>query len=241
MKLSEAQVANAAQWIDLGAQMRRNRHSAKQTQTVETLHTLAARHKELSAGIAAGVEREAQREAAVAAAEAVVARRQKQIAGMEAKLNSGDGLTSRDLVALQADIETTRGLLDSEETAELHEIERLELTEAKIAQLRAEAAEVAATGAQLQKERTSVAAQLDAQLADLTAQRARHFDELPAQVQSEVEQGLKNGSQGLTGVSQGACGACGTTLSGSAASQFSSAERGELLRCDECEVLLVKL
>ncbi len=240
MKLEPDATAAVSDWVELSARMRRNRRAAQQSELVEKLRDLAAQHKETSATIKAGEAKVAERLAELQDAEADVAQRQQQIEGMEAKLNSGEGLTSRDLVALQKDIDTARQSLGQAEDRELEAMDTLERTRSRVAQLKQEADRIAAEGAGLQAERKKTAASLDEEYARYESEQKTLLSRIPDDFRARADANLARGGVGAALINAGACGACGTSLSGRTASLVADAARGQVCECEECETPLVK-
>lgn len=226
-------------WIDLSARLRKNAHAAQQTELLEQLRGLAGEHKANAERIAAlEATRTAEAERA-AALESDVAARSATIERMEARLASGEGLTSRDLVALQGDIASAKSARESVEEDQLTSLGTVEEQDAEIAGLRTEGAGIAARGRDLQLERKARAEELSAEAAELENERAGRAEELPDDLRQRVTAKESAGRVGAAVLTHGACGACGDELSGVARDAISGAEPGTVVECDSCETLLV--
>lgn len=240
MLLTDAEHRTLLDWIDVSAQLRKVTHAAKQAELVEQLRTLAAEHKATADQIAMLEEKRAERDGRASALEKDVAARTATIAKMEGRLNSGEGLTSRDLIALQGDIETartTRGQVEDEQLRTLGDVEDID---AELEAARGKSAQIAARGRDLQTERKTRAAELDAAAADLATQRAQQEAALPDAVRQAVKAREAAGGAGAAVIVHGTCGACGAALSGMARDRIAGAEPGETTTCEDCETLLIR-
>lgn len=239
MPLTDTEHRALLDWIDLSARLRKNVHAAKQTELLEQLRGLAAEHKANAERIAAlEATRTAESERATAL-ETDVAARGATIERMESRLASGEGLTSRDLVALQGDIETAKTARETVEEDQLTSLGTVEEQDAEIRDLRQEGAAIAARGKDLQAERKARAEELAAEAAELEAERAGTAEKLPADIRQRLSAKETAGQIGATVLAHGTCGACGDELSGVARDALSGSEPGTVVECDSCETLLV--
>lgn len=234
MELSTQQHAAALDYASLSAQIRRNRTEAKQEERVARLQELAGEHKALAAkakNLRGEIESH-QKEARAAAAQAADGRSKAE--SMEAKLNAGVGLTSRDLVALQADIESVRTAVGQAEDRELQALDSAESAESQLQKLRSRAEAIAAEGKAEGQRRQEEAARLDGEHAQLVEQTTAKLAELPAEAASIIR------SSGIGVLAAGACGACGAALSGVQADAVRNAARTWAFQCEDCEGLIVQ-
>lgn len=234
MELTEQQHAAALEYASLSAQIRRNRAAAQQKERVARLQELAEDHRTLAAqakDVRAEIESH-QKEARAAGAQAADGRMKAE--SMESKLNAGVGLTSRDLVALQADIESVRAVVGQAEDRELQALESAESAEAQLEQLRRRAEEIASEGKAEGQRRQEEAARLDGEHAQLVEQIQAKLSELPAGAASIIR------SSGIGVLAAGACGACGAALSGVQADAVRNAKRTWAFQCEDCESLVVQ-
>ncbi|GAA4283839.1 hypothetical protein GCM10022261_13700 [Brevibacterium daeguense] len=240
MQLTDLEHRALLDWIDLSTQLRRVTNAAKQAELVERLRALAGEHKANAARIADLESERAARVERAAGLERDVAARGQAIIELEAKLNAGVGLTSRDLLALQRDIDTARATRSSKEDEQLELLGEIEELDAELARLREAGTELAAEGRRLQTERAARSAELDAEAAQLHSQRAAREGELPESLRARVAAREAAGEVGAAIVVQRSCGACGAELSGMAQSRLTSGGQGETVECEECEAVLVR-
>jgi uncharacterized protein len=240
MHLSDAEHRALLDWIDLSTQLRKVTSAAKQAELVERLRTLAAEHKANGARIAELESERSVKAEQAADLERDVAARGRAIIDLESKLNAGVGLTSRDLLALQRDIDSARASRATREDEQLELLGEVEELDAELSRLREAGVELAGEGRKLQAERAARAAELDAETAQLRSQRATREGELPAALRSRVSAREAAGEVGAALVVQRSCGACGAELSGMAQSRLTSGEQGETVECEECEAVLVR-
>lgn len=230
----------AGELVELLKSQRRNRHEAQQTELKARLAELAAEHKEANARVETltadlATEQREQRDVAgqVAAADA-------KIQTMETRLAAGEGMTSRDLLALQADIDSAKARRAGLEDRELAAMERIEDLEAKVAAAKEDAGRIAAEGQAAQRERKEAAARLAADAEDLATRIAQRLDALPGLVTAKIRADLDGGGVGLAAISGGACGSCGEAFSGATAATVNAAAAGTVFSCEACEAPLLK-
>ncbi|GAA2009365.1 zinc ribbon domain-containing protein [Brevibacterium samyangense] len=226
-------------WIDLSARLRRNAADAGQKDLLERLRALAGEHKARTAAIERS---EAEREAAGVRAAAVqgdLDARGARITEMEAALHSGEGLTSKDLVALQADIAVAREKLEALEEEELGVMEEIETLEASITEARSALAEVASRGRELQAERTRTAERLTQEAEAFRTERGAVESRIPEPLVARLRRREAEGSIPAAELRGGACGACGEMLSAVQADAVRGAAPGTVFECETCEAVLV--
>lgn len=234
MELTSDQHAAAIDCADLIVGLRRNRKAVEQEERTARLRELAREHKGLAAKAAEVRTRleDAQKEARTASAE--VADAQARAADMEARLNAGEGMTSRDLVALQGDIEKVKAAAERSEESELAALDRAEAAETELAELKKRASAVGKEGNALRAEREDEAHRLEAEKSELQAQLDQRIAQLPDEAASIVRE------DGVGVLSGGACGACGAALSGVQADTVRNSQRTVAFTCEDCEALILQ-
>ena len=240
MEISAEQHRAALDWIDLSSLLRKNRHQAQQTELVAELKELASEHQQRTAQREKLMQLLAGAEAELQQAEAAVETKSAAIAAEEAKLNAGTGLTSKDLLALQGDIEVARTKLDELEETQLEAMDKRDQLLAKKEALEARAREIAARGKELQEQRKATAAQLDAEAADLTAQLGETLQDIGPELGPKISAAVQRGSAGIAVIRAGACGACGNGLSGSVLNEIAQSSATAVFQCEDCEAFLIK-
>lgn len=240
MILDDAGHAALLDWIDLSTRLRRAASEAKQADLLERLRTVAGEHQANARRLEEIRAAREQKAADAARLEADVTARGTMIASQEAKLASGDGLTSRDLVTLQSEIETARHARSDVEDEQLAVLGELEALDEQIAAAQETGDRLAEQGRTLQTERAEVAGRLESEIAELTEQRSAVRKRLPAELAGRLERREAAGEVGAALVAHGSCGACGAELSGMARDRLAGAQAGETVDCDDCEAVLVR-
>ncbi|WP_349827712.1 zinc ribbon domain-containing protein [Brevibacterium litoralis] len=239
MELDEAQQKALVAWLDDRAALRRNRTEAKQEDLLARLKATAEDHTARTKALQAATAEKETLEERIAALQADIDARGKRIAEMETALNAGTGLTSKDLVALQHDIESARAALSAQEDEELVAMDELETLDARIDTEKAELSEVAATGKALQQEKAATQQRLDAEAAEITQRLAADLAGLPEGFAADLRAREAAGGATAGLVKAGACGACGQEFSGVAKDALTHASPGTVLTCEECEAYLL--
>lgn len=227
---------------DVDGQIRQARNRAAHLPEHEALATLSARHKELRAAHEAAGAQLAEVETRLAERVKRAEELRAQIVSGTAKLNAGEGLTSRDLVALQHELETLGGLLDAAESAELESMEEQEAASAAHEGLAREAADVAAEGKQTLAARDAALAEINATIASLEGTRTGLADALEAtnaRLLAAFNDAFEAGALGAAEVRGATCPSCGQTFGSVELTALRSADAETVLPCEECETLLV--
>ncbi|MDR2454887.1 MAG: C4-type zinc ribbon domain-containing protein [Bifidobacteriaceae bacterium] len=158
----------------------------------------------------------------------------------KARLDSGGGL-SRELQALQQDLEILARRRARLEDEALEAMERVESGRSGIASLEASLAALDAEAAGLEAELAAATAELDRAAAAEAVQRAAAAEGLDAglvKLYERLRQRL--GGVGAAALSQGRCGGCGFQLSASELAAIKSLGADEVARCEECTRILVR-
>lgn len=157
----------------------------------------------------------------------------------QARLDSGQG-TAKDLTALQHELASLARRQDELEEIELEVMERAEEAQTAVARLSAEQGTATARAATLEQAR-------DAALADLDAERAK-VEQPRAGMVAEIDDGLialyerirANSGIGAAALVQGRCSGCQLQLNPVDLSRIAAAAADEVLRCEECNRILVR-
>ncbi|GAB3568851.1 zinc ribbon domain-containing protein [Spelaeicoccus albus] len=165
---------------------------------------------------------------------------QNKIDKDQSRLDSGSG-SSKDLTALQTDI---AHLTDRRGELEMDELEKMEAVEAAdeaVNRVQAELDGLNAESAEISRQRDDGLEKLAAERDGLTAERAGAADGIDAallQLYDSLRERL--GGVAAAAVRSGACDACGQMFSPSELQQFSRAEEDFVLRCPECDRILIR-
>lgn len=225
-------------WTDLASARRARAHDALQTARLEKLRELAAAHGRLKERCEELSRQQAEHESRADAFEQEADALRTRIARTEERLNSGEGLTSRDLLGLQDEIAGLRDKVQDIETNQVDELESAETAAEALAGETARADQVAGEGRELQAERAAEAQRLTAAIADLDAQLEQAASELPPPVRGRLT--VQGEYPAAATVTAGGCGACGAQLSGSALDAYRNAVPGMCVECEDCGALLVR-
>lgn len=238
MELTADQHQAAREYTDVHARLRKNRSEAKQAALMEELTAVVSQHKEATGVLASLKAQLASTQKDVRAVAARVADQEAHIQAETARLNAGTGLTSKDLVALDAEIEHAKTRLHATEEEELELLRAEEDCTSQIAATEEKLRAIAARGTQLQEQRATQATTLDAQARELNAQLATLLSRM-GEFGTRVKQMASDGA-GVAILRTGACGACGNALSGTALHALTNAGTLAVAQCEECEAYIIQ-
>lgn len=155
------------------------------------------------------------------------------------RLEAGTG-SAKDLQALQHELDTLARRQAVLEDAELEVMERAEGLRARLAALTTAADEAEATVAGLKKEIAAASSELEAERADVQAQRDAMAPSIQDDLLAEYES-IKARSGIAAGALHGRrCLGCGMELNQSDLARIRSTPTNELVHCDECGRILVR-
>ncbi|MDR1117769.1 MAG: C4-type zinc ribbon domain-containing protein [Bifidobacteriaceae bacterium] len=201
---------------------------------VDQEEALTREEAELARAAAADVRRELTR------VEDEIAKVEARDARDKERLDSGGGL-SRELVALQQELETLarrRGILEEDA---LDVMERLEEAQGKVAALDASLAALAVRRAELDGVLASATGEIDQAAAAESAKRDALAHGLDAALMALYERlRARLGGVGAARLERGRCGGCGMQLSASDLAALRGLGADEVARCEECTRILVR-
>lgn len=149
--------------------------------------------------------------------------------------------STKDIAALEAELESLRRRLADLEDAELVVMQQVEDAEAAVTLIDGRAAERRDARAVLEAERASASAAIEAEQADVAADRraiaATLAPELLALYEKKRERG---GGIGAGLLRQKTCGACGVALNGNDLESVRKLAADALAFCPECDAILVR-
>lgn len=238
MELTEEQHAATVEWIELSAKLRKNDSDAKQTVLRERLAAVIAQHKEHSAHLAGlkgqltDLHNRAARDAQA------IELLQDTIRKEQDRMNAGVGLTSKDLVALGREIDATKAKLRDMEDRQLRTMRDEEDCQSRIESMGEKLNQAATEGKALQEEAKTTAALLKAEANEFAGKldaALRRMYNFGGEVLARAEV-----FAGVAVLRAGACGGCGTGLSGSALDALIHAGPYAVGECENCEAFLIK-
>lgn len=175
----------------------------------------------------------------VAKAEADVQLVRDRAARDRARLDAGTG-TAKDLQALQHELESLARRQGELEEVELEVMERAENAEHDVAELERGMAELRERITRLEADRDDALGRLAAEEETVAAPRAGIVDEVGADLVALYEKIRGTSGTGAAALRQRRCGGCQLELNPVEIQRLRSAEEDEVLRCEECNRILVR-
>ncbi|MGZ4599126.1 zinc ribbon domain-containing protein [Oryzihumus sp.] len=176
----------------------------------------------------------------VAKAEADVQLVRDRAARDQARLDSGQG-TAKDLQALQHEVASLARRQGELEDVELEVMERAEALEARVRELEAARAELTVKVDALEAARDKALADLDAEAAQVSANRANVVPGVGEDLVALYEKIRANsGGVGAAALHQRRCEGCRLELNQVDINRIAAAADDEVLRCEECRRILVR-
>lgn len=156
------------------------------------------------------------------------------------RLDSGT-TNAKDAEALTSELESLKNRQARLEDVELEAMERSEAAASALQVLQTDLAQHQATRAQISERLARTVAQLEEERAHVLAERDRHFADLPEQL-ADLYTDLTSDFGGLVAVplTGKRCDGCRMELSSSDLGKLAGIARDELLRCPECERILIR-
>jgi len=157
------------------------------------------------------------------------------------RLDSGQVGSARDLENLQHEVVSLDRRIATLEDEELEVMEALEAAETELAATRAQLAELAGRVAAAEQERDRAYAEMDGERAEVTTER----DRLAANVSEDLKALYDRLRKSMGGVAaaplvQRRCEGCRLELNGADIRQIKATAPDEVLRCPECNRILVR-
>lgn len=206
----------------------------------QLLEGLAARRAELRDALVTAQTQADDVAREVAKAEADVDLVRQRAARDQARLDSGTG-SAKDLQAVQHELVSLARRQSDLEDVELEVMERLEQAQSEVSALLSEQAGADAELARLTAGRDAALAEIDQEVAEVTAQRDRIAEGLDAglvELYDRVRQ--SSGGLGAAALAARRCGGCRLELTPVELGRIRAAAPDEVLRCDECRRILVR-
>lgn len=158
----------------------------------------------------------------------------------EQRLNSGQG-TSKDLQALQHELESLARRQSELEDVELEVMERAEAIDNDLKELQAGRERLADQMAELEKARDAAFADIDAETSSVGAPRPGVVAAVPEALVGLYEKIRESsGGLGAAALRQRRCGGCQLELNAVDLGRIKAAPEDEVIRCEECRRILVR-
>ena len=158
----------------------------------------------------------------------------------EARLASGEGATSKDLQALQSELEVLAHRQSALEDIEIEAMERLETAEKAQADAAAQHEQITAQIAELTDERDHAQTRIDSEIANLELARAEAVEGVDAGLLAMYEKQRAQHGVGAAALTGSTCGGCHMDLNPVDLKRMKSAPADEVVRCEECGCILVR-
>jgi predicted nucleic acid-binding Zn-ribbon protein len=155
------------------------------------------------------------------------------------RLDSGEG-TSKDLQALQSELEVLANRQGALEDIEIEVMERLETAEKAQADAVAQHEQITAQIAQLTDERDQAQIRIDAEIATLEASRAEAVQGLDATLVALYEKQRAQHGVGAAALTGTTCEGCHMSLNPVDMGRIKAAPADQVVRCEECGCILVR-
>ena len=169
--------------------------------------------------------------------EQVKARRQRD----QAMIDAGQVKDPKALERMLGELESLHRRIGTLEDVEIEVMERIETAEAALAERTAELADLEQQDARLRASVAATSGDLQSQLEEVTAQRAEKVDGMPADLLALYEKlRAQKGGVGAAALRRRECGGCRLTLNASDLGIIAKLPTDEVVRCEECNRILVR-
>jgi predicted nucleic acid-binding Zn-ribbon protein len=147
----------------------------------------------------------------------------------------------KDLERMQQEMTSLQRRISSLEDDELEVMERLEEAQATLTRVADQLAEAEERSTRLEQARDARFADIDAELAKLTAERGPIVEEMPADLLALYDRlRAAKGGVGAAALRARQCSGCMLSLDNAELAVIRSAATDEVLRCEECQRILVR-
>ena len=156
-------------------------------------------------------------------------------------IDSGGVSNPKDLERMLHELESLARRISDLEDVEIEVMERLEAAQTARAEAEAEAEKIAAEFADVEAKRDQRSAEIKAQGAEVTRERARTAEGMPADLMDlYTKLRAQKDGVGAAPLRQRQCGGCRLTLDASILGSIRAAATDEVVRCEECGRILVR-
>jgi predicted nucleic acid-binding Zn-ribbon protein len=156
------------------------------------------------------------------------------------RMDSGQITNPKDLERMQHELVSLERRISTLEDAELEVMEALEEAQQVLDGLGIRADDLDARLAELVATRDEKQAGIDASLAEVTSARAPAVDGMPEDLMALYERLREQKGVGAALLRARQCGGCQLTLDASEISRIKAAPADEVIRCEECQRILVR-
>lgn len=156
------------------------------------------------------------------------------------RMDTGQITNPKDLERMQHELVSLERRITTLEDAELEVMEALEEAQQLLSGLGIRAEDIDARLGQLVASRDDKQAVIDASLAEVGAQRGSALEGMPADLLALYERLREQKGVGAALLRDRQCGGCNMTIDPSEISRIRSAPAEEVVRCEECQRILVR-
>jgi uncharacterized protein len=157
------------------------------------------------------------------------------------RLDAGQVSSPRELEQLQSEIVALDRRISDLEDAELEIMEQLETLQSELREVTAEETDLAAKAEAVTTARDEAVGALDAEAAEATGERGRLVADVPEQLLAVYERmRAQSGGVGAAALRRRRCEGCRLELTEADLAGIRSAPEDEVLRCPECNRILVR-
>jgi uncharacterized protein len=169
--------------------------------------------------------------------EQVKSRRQRN----QQRLDQGQVGSPKELEGLQHELQTLERRISDLEDAELDVMERLENAQTELDRLRSSIEKYDRSLSELELRREAAVTQIDQEVASAEAERAQIVDGIPDDLVKLYERlRASHGGVGAAALVQRRCQGCRLELNAADLRAIAAAPDDEVLRCEECQRILVR-
>jgi uncharacterized protein len=157
------------------------------------------------------------------------------------RMDQGQVGSPKELEGLQHEVETLERRITDLEDAELEVMERLENAQSELDRLQRTIAEHDGSLGELEQRRDAAFAEIDAEVRDAEAERARTVSNIPDDLLRLYEKlRVSHGGVGAAALVRRRCQGCQLELNAAELREIAAAPEDEVLRCEECQRILVR-
>ncbi|WP_028708113.1 zinc ribbon domain-containing protein [Propionicicella superfundia] len=226
---------------EIDTEIARLRHAASSLPELAELAVARKEHQAVSQELVAAETQVSDLELAERKAEEDVVPVRERLARDERQVADGSVTDPKALSGLLGEIEHLKKRIGDLEDAQLEVMERLEAARSAAETAAAEKARIAADGRRLTATRNEKAAAFADQVSQQEAARGELVGALPTDLLALYERiRTKNGGVGAALLQRGRCGGCTLQLTNEEMSRIRATGADELVRCPECDRILVR-
>ncbi len=224
----------------IDAEISQAKHRREHLPELATLAELAAARRVMTEELVAAEARLSDVQADQERLEADLGPARERLARDQERTTSGAVTDPKALRGLLAEIDHLTGRISSLEDDELEVMQLVEDLTGERDAIAARRGEIDVKGRELLARRDAAFAAIDAELASSTAERQQTAASLPAALVDLYEKIRAKLGSGVGSLVEGRCTGCRLEATGADLRRYQSAPANEVLRCEECDRILVR-